>query len=186
MCSDWLTFGARCGFGCRSRTSARFSERESEREDRRPGESSRSPSGSVARRNSNGLFTHEEIFFPIAPVDFQSIGGRGGGRGGGFRTFFFFSRGLGAGRGEGDPETRGTSCAIPSWNVPKLIFGEVKRKKCHQKYCSIKRSMKKCHQKYRSIKRSLKKCHQKYHSIESVTKNYAISVTVSLIKICQW
>jgi hypothetical protein len=79
----------------------------------------------VARRNSNGLFTHEKIFFPIAPVDFQSIGGRGGGRGGEFGTFFFFFCevwGRGGGRG-GDPETRGTSCAIPSWNVPKSIFG---------------------------------------------------------------
>ena len=70
-------------------------------EDRRPGESSRSPRGFVARRNSNGLFSQIGKFFPIAPVDFQSIGG---GEGGGFGTFFrnfFFSRVLGAGRGEG-------------------------------------------------------------------------------------
>ena len=70
-----------------------------------------------------GHFSDSSPFFPIAPVDFQSIGG---GEGGGFGTFFrnfFFSRGLGAGRGEGDPETRGTSCAIPTWNVPKSIFG---------------------------------------------------------------
>ena len=63
-----------------------------------------SPRGFVARRNSNGLFSQIGKFFPIAPVDFQSIGG---GEGGGFGTFFgifFFSRFLGAGRGEGDPE----------------------------------------------------------------------------------
>ncbi len=53
----------------------------------------------MARRNSNGLFTHEEIFFPIAPVDFQSIGGGGRG-GGGFGTFFFFAR-FGGGAGGG-------------------------------------------------------------------------------------
>jgi hypothetical protein len=80
----------------------------------------------VARRNSNGLFSHSVIFFPIAPVDFQSIGG---GEGGGGGTFFFFSRVGGAGRGEGDPETRGTSCAIPSWNVPKSIFRSRSRRK---------------------------------------------------------
>ncbi len=63
---------------------------------------------------------------------FPTVGGEGGG---GFGTFFFFREfwGRGGGRGgEGDPETRGTSCAIPSWNVPKSIFWEVKRKKCHQ------------------------------------------------------
>ena len=56
------------------------------------------------------------------------------------------------------PRTQSTSCAIPSWNVPKSIFlgGEMERvsPKCDR-------------------------------SIESVTKNYVISVTVSLIKICQ-
>ncbi len=31
--------------------------------------------------------------------------------------------------GEGDPETRGTSCAIPSWNVPKSIFWSRSRRK---------------------------------------------------------
>ena len=83
--------------------------------------------GFVACRNSfselGKLFRLLAIFsdrsrrFPI---------NRGRGRGGGFETFFrnfFFSRVLGAGRGEGDPETRGTSCAIPTWNVPKSIFG---------------------------------------------------------------
>ncbi len=40
-------------------------------------------------------------------------GRRGGGEGGG---------------GAGDPETRGTSCAIPSWNVPKSIFGSRSRR----------------------------------------------------------
>jgi hypothetical protein len=48
---------------------------------------------------------------------------------GGFGTFFselfFFFAIFGGGEwggGEGQPETRGTSCAIPSWNVPKSIF----------------------------------------------------------------
>ena len=72
----------------------------------------RSPRGFVARRNSNGLFSHSGIFFPIAPVDFQSIRGRGGeGRGAGSELFsdFFFSRVWGAGRGGGGtpkPEAR--------------------------------------------------------------------------------
>ena len=61
----------------------------------------RSPRGFVARRNSNGLFSHSVIFFPIAPVDFQSIGG---GEGGGFGTFFFgffFFASFGGGEGGG-------------------------------------------------------------------------------------
>ena len=54
----------------------------------------------MARRNSNGLFSHSMIFFPIAPVDFQSIGG---GEGGGFGTFFsefFFFFAIFGGGGE--------------------------------------------------------------------------------------
>ena len=128
-----------------------------------------SPRGFVARRNSNGLFSQIRIFFPIAPVDFQSIGGGEGGGGEGselfFPNFFFFCNfwGRGGGRGgEGDPETRGTSCAIPSWNVPKSIFwgGETEKvspkvlldqaidekvspkislnRKCHQKLCDLR------------------------------------------------
>jgi hypothetical protein len=54
------------------------------------------------------------------------------------------------------PRTQSTSCAIPSWNVPKSIFGNRSRRK------SV-------------TKKSVTK---------SVTKNYAISVPVSLIKIC--
>ena len=76
---------------------------------------------------SSGNFSDFSRFFPIAPVDFQSIGGgEGGWFGTFFRNFFFFHDfwGRGGGRGgEGNPETRGTSCAIPSWNVPKSIFG---------------------------------------------------------------
>jgi hypothetical protein len=85
------------------------------------------PAGTLSVASGN--FSDSSIFFSIAPVDFQSIGGGEGGRGGGFGTFFFFSRFLGAGRGEGDPETRGTSCAIPSWNVPKSIFRSRSRRK---------------------------------------------------------
>ena len=103
----------------------------------------RSPRGFVARRNSNGLFSQIGKFFPIAPVDFQSIGGGEGGGFGTFFGFFFFREFGGAGRGEGDPETRGTSCAIPSWNVPKSIFRSRSRRKSVTK-CD--RSMKKCHQ----------------------------------------
>ena len=59
--------------------------------------------------------------------------GRGGGRVRNFfRNFFFFREfgGRGGGRGgRGDPETRGTSCAIPSWNVPKSIFRSRSRRK---------------------------------------------------------
>ena len=32
-----------------------------------------------------------------------------------------------------EPRTRGTSCAIPSWNVPKLIFGEGEKEKVSPK-----------------------------------------------------
>ncbi len=60
------------------------------------------PAGTPQVTSVSSVLSRE--FFPIAPVDFQSIGGEGGGA-------------------EGDPETRGTSCAIPSWNVPKSIFG---------------------------------------------------------------
>ena len=74
--------------------------------------------------------------------------GRGGGRVRNFFRNFFFFASLGGGRGggrggEGDPETRGTSCAIPSWNVPKSIFRSRSRRKSVTK-CD--RSMKKCHQ----------------------------------------
>ena len=34
------------------------------------------------------------------------------------------------------PRTRGTSCAIPSWNVPKLIFGEGEKEKVSPKIVS--------------------------------------------------
>ncbi len=100
VCSDWLTFGARWGSGWRGRTSAR----DSEREDRRLGESSRSPNGSVARQNSKRPFDNFVIFFPIAPVDFQSIR-RGEGSELFFGTFFFFCDfwGRGGGRGGGGP-----------------------------------------------------------------------------------
>ena len=74
-----------------------------------PGRKFSSPRGFVARRNSNGLFSQIGKFFPIAPVDFQSIGG---GEGGGFGTFFgifFFFRefwGRGGGRVTPKPEAR--------------------------------------------------------------------------------
>ena len=48
-----------------------------------------------------GNFSDFSIFFPIAPVDFQSIGG---GEGGGFGTFFsefFFFASFGGGEGGG-------------------------------------------------------------------------------------
>ena len=83
------------------------------------------PAGTLSVTSGNFLdptdiFSDRSRRFPINR-------GRGGGR---VRNFFseifFFSRvGGGAGRGggvRGDPETRGTSCAIPSWNVPKSIF----------------------------------------------------------------
>ena len=50
---------------------------------------------------SSGNFSDSPIFFPIAPVDFQSIGG-GEGRGAGselFSEFFFFFASLGGGEG---------------------------------------------------------------------------------------
>ena len=101
-----------------------------------------------------GNFLDSLIFFPIAPVDFQSIGGgEGGGFGTFFSEFFFFSPFLGAGRGEGDPETRGTSCAIPSWNVPKSIFRSRSRRK----------SVTKCDRSIKSVTErgegGTKKCH---------------------------
>jgi hypothetical protein len=34
------------------------------------------------------------------------------------------------------PQTRGTSCAIPSWNVPKSIFGEREMEKVSPKIVS--------------------------------------------------
>jgi hypothetical protein len=108
-----------------------------------------------------------QYFFPIAPVDFQSIGG---GRGGGrvrtffFLEFFFFSRGLGAGRGkggEGDPETRGTSCAIPSWNVPKSIFGEGEMEKVSPKVSLDQSIDEKVSPNFYIFKLTeVKKCHQ--------------------------
>jgi hypothetical protein len=59
-----------------------------------------------------GNFSDSSIFFPIAPVDFQSIGG-GEGRGAGselfFGIFFFFVREFGGRGGEGGtpkPEAR--------------------------------------------------------------------------------
>ncbi len=91
-----------------------------------------------------GHFSDSSIFFPIAPVDFQSIRGGGEGRGEGSELFFrnfFFSRFLGAGTGEGDPETRGTSCAIPSWNVPKSIFRNRSRCKSVTKSRSRRKSV---------------------------------------------
>ena len=35
-----------------------------------------------------------------------------------------------------EPRTRGTSCVIPSWNVPKLIFGEGEKEKVSPKIVS--------------------------------------------------
>jgi hypothetical protein len=71
----------------------------------------------VARRNSNGLFSQIGKFFPIAPVDFQSIGG---GEGGGFGTFFgifFFCREFGGG-GEG-----GGGTPKPEARVARFLVG---------------------------------------------------------------
>ncbi len=129
--SDWLTFGARCGSGWGPSDGAgRALAIASARTDAREKAQGRLTSlySTVACRNSKSDFESVwEIFsdrsrrFPI------NRGGKGGG--GGVRNFFlwnfFFFAILGAGRGEGgegDPKTRGTSCAIPSWNVPKLIF----------------------------------------------------------------
>ena len=42
---------------------------------------------------------------------------------------------------EGDPETRGTSCAIPSWNVPKSIFRNRSRCKSVTKSRSRRKSV---------------------------------------------
>ncbi len=42
-----------------------------------------------------------------------------------------------------EPRTRGTSCAIPSWNVPKLIFEEGETEKVSPKIVSPKVSPKK-------------------------------------------
>ncbi len=66
------------------------------------------------------------------------------------------------GRGEGDPETRGTSCAIPSWNVPKSNFWGGETEKVSPKVLldqaidekvSPKVSLdRKCHQKLRDLR----------------------------------
>ena len=80
-----------------------------------------------------GNFSDSEIFFPIAPVDFQSIGG---GEGGGFGTFFlefFFFRhfwGRGGGRVTPKPEARVARFLLGMFR--NRFLGEAKRKKCHQ------------------------------------------------------
>ncbi len=38
-----------------------------------------------------------------------------------------------------EPRTRGTSCAIPSWNVPKLIFEEGETEKVSPKMNKIRK-----------------------------------------------
>ena len=72
--------------------------------------------GFVARRNSNGLFSQIGKFFPIAPVDFQSIGGRGGGRVRNFFRNFFFFASFGGGEGGGGPRT-------PEARVARFLVG---------------------------------------------------------------
>jgi len=101
-----LTFGARCGSGWRSRTSARFSERE----DRRPGESSRPfterfrgpPELQRSFQSLRDIFSDRSRRFPI---------NKGEGRGAGSELFsdFFFFASLGGGEGGGGtpkPEAR--------------------------------------------------------------------------------
>jgi hypothetical protein len=78
-------------------------------EDWRTRESSRSPRGFVARRNSNGLFSHSVIFFSDRSRRFPINRGRGGGRVRNFfRNFFFFREfwGRGGGRVTPKPEAR--------------------------------------------------------------------------------
>jgi hypothetical protein len=96
----------------------------------------------VACRNLKSDFESDRETFSDRSRQFPiNRWGEGGKRGFGtfFSEFFFFFAILGAGRGEGgegDPETRGTSCAIPSWNVPKLIFGEGETEKVSPKIVS--------------------------------------------------
>ena len=93
-----MTFGARCGLGWRSRTSARFSERE----DRRPGESSRPfterfrgpPELQRSFLSLRDIFSDRSRRFPINR-------GRGGGRVRNFFWNFFFFASLGGGEGGG-------------------------------------------------------------------------------------
>ena len=109
--------------------------------------------GFVACRNSfsefGKLFRLLDIFsdrsrrFPINR-------GRGGGRVRNFFSEFFFFASFGGGEGGGGERVT----PKPEAQVARFLVGmfrnrfleEVKRKKCHQKYRSIKRSMKKCHQ----------------------------------------
>ena len=68
---------------------------------------------------TSGNFGDESRFFPIAPVDFQSIGG---GEGGGFGTFFgifFFFASWGGGEGGGGQ--RGTP--KPEARVARFLVG---------------------------------------------------------------
>ena len=160
-----MTFGARCGFGWRSRTGAREKVQ------------GRSPRGFVACRNYFGdfgkLFGLFDIFsdrsrrFPINR-------GRGGGRVRNFFSEIFFFRhfwGRGGGRVTPKPEARVARFLLGMFRnrffeagvetekvSPKVLLDQAIDEKVSPKV-SLDR---KCHQKYRSINRSMKKCHEKW------------------------
>jgi hypothetical protein len=58
--------------------------------------------------------------------------------------FALFGREGGGGCDPDGPRTRGTSCAIPSWNVPKSIFGNGKTERVSPNCNRL--MIKKCHQ----------------------------------------
>ena len=71
-----------------------------------------------------------------------------------------------------EPRTRGTSCAIPSWNVPKLIFGEGEKEKVSPKV-SLDQSI----DEKVSPKVSLdRKCHQKLCDLRNRESDQNLSV----------
>jgi hypothetical protein len=102
------------------------------------------PAGTLSVASGN--FSDSSLFFFDRSRRFPINRGRGGGAGGRVRNFFFFFFAIlgGRGGGRGTPNTRGTSCAIPSWNVPKSIFrsrsqrksvtkGRQRSPKCHRR-----------------------------------------------------